>query len=581
MRPGTRAALAVAAALASFASPPAASAAEDVIVRFRSGSEAGERAAARDAAGTELERTLPLAGMQLVDPEPGVSTGQAIERLERSEDVLYAEPDAMRAASRQPSDTYFHLQWGLENTGQAVANGDGTVDADVDMPAAWDDSTGSTALTVGVVDSGLDYRHRDLSPNIGRNPGETGGGRETNGVDDDSNGLVDDWRGWDWVQGDNDPQDPNGHGTKVAGILGARGNDNRGVAGVAWYAKLLPLRVLDPSGTGRVSDLVAAYRYAAQKRLPVVNASIAGPTFSQAEYDALRAASGTLFVVGSGNDSRNNDVTGSYPCNHSLPNVVCVTASDQDDVRPGFASYGRRSVELAAPGTNILSPVPGDRWSYMTGTSAATPHVAGAAALLLARYPGSTPAALRAALLSTVDRKPAFATTTVSGGRLNVDRALATRPSAAAFAPDAGVDPARVVVPPPVVTVPAPVARDATPPMLATRFRKRMRLGTLLRRGVRVRARCGETCTFRVNLALRRATAASITVVSRNVVVGKARGRVAGAGSKLVRLRLSARSRRLLRRVRPKRLSVRAAATDAAGNRVTLNRALKLVRVRR
>jgi len=550
---------------------PADSGASQVLVRFSSDADAADRLAARSQAGTDFEKALPLRGLQLVDPEPGVSVGDAVARLERSENVLYAEPDVTRSAARIPNDTYFTQQWGLNMIG---------------MPAAWNRTTGSSAVTVGVVDSGVDATHPDLTPNLARNSGESGGGRETNGLDDDADGLVDDWRGWDWVDGDNDPADPNGHGTHVAGTLGARGNDARGVAGVAWQVKVMPLRVLDANNQGRISDVIAAYSFAASKNLPIVNASLAGPTYSQAEHDAIKAASGTLFVVGAGNDGRDNDAAGSYPCNQPLPNVICVTASDRLDGRPGFASYGRRAVDLAAPGVDIVSSLPGRQWGSMSGTSSSTPHVAGTAALMKSLYPQSSVAAIRASLLASVDARPAFTGVTVTGGRLNADRALASPPNEAAFPPDAGIDPARQSSPVPPATpatapTPAVATRDTVAPLLTTRFASSFRLRTLLRRGVPIRTRCSETCSLRLEVTVARARvagarASQLKIASPDVVVGRGRGSLAMAGSRVVQVRVPARSRRLLARVRPHRLTLRVRATDPSGNRASVRRLLSV-----
>ena len=536
--------------------------ASQVIVRFRDDTRPADRRTARSDAGTDFEQALPLPGLQLVDPEPGVSVGEAVARLERSDDVLYAEPDVTRSAARTPNDPYFSSQWGLRKVG---------------LPAAWNRTTGSSAVTVGVIDGGIDSSHPDLSPNIALNSGESGGGREANGRDDDADGLVDNWRGWDFVERDNDPADPNGHGTHVAGTIGARGNDFKGVAGVAWQVKLAPLRVLGADNTGSVSDVIAAYGYAASKNLPIVNASLAGPTFSQAEYDAIKAAAGTLFVVGAGNDGRDNDVAGSYPCNHPLPNVICVTASDQDDRRPGFASYGRRSVDLAAPGVDIMSTLPGQRWASMSGTSTATPHVAGTAALMRSLYPRSSVAAIRASLLASADPAPSFAGVTLTGGRLNADRALAAAPNEAAYPPEQGIDPARAGTTAPGAPPPAPPSsRDVTPPRLTTSFAPSFRLRTALRRGFPIRARCSEACSLRLKVTVARAGISQVRLAPPTVVVGRAGGRLGMAGSRLVRVRMSARSRRLLRRVQPRRLTLRVRATDPAGNLASVRRPLRL-----
>ena len=247
-------------------------------------------------------------------PEGGQSPAEAAQQLERSPNVLYAEPDVPRRAfAVVPDDRYFGRQWSLNNSGQSVAGTAGTVDADIDAPEAWQMTTGSAAVTVAVIDSGVQIDHPDLAAGIWRNPGEAGDRREYNGADDDGNGLVDDWRGWDWVDGDNDPGDANGHGTHVAGTVGARGNDGRGVAGVAWNVSLMPLRTLDADGSGYVSDVIRAYGYAGARKAHVVNASLGGGSFSRAERDAIAAAPQTLFVVAAGNDGADNDTRARVP----------------------------------------------------------------------------------------------------------------------------------------------------------------------------------------------------------------------------------------------------------------------------
>jgi subtilisin family serine protease len=552
--------MALAAVFAASLATPAAAEAEDVIVRFRADAGPAERAAARQAAGAEFERALPLTGLQLVDPAPGVTAEEAVEELERSDEVLYAEPDVLRHATVRPNDRRFGSQWGMTKAG---------------FPGAWDRTTGSLGTAVGLLDTGVDFAHRDLTPNLWRNPGESGDGREWNGRDDDGNGFVDDWRGWDWVENDNAPGDPNGHGTHVAGTLGARGNDNRGVAGAAWRVGLVSLRVLDANGAGRISDSIAAYHYAARAQLPVVNASLAGSDFSQAEYDAIRAASGTLVVVAAGNDGRNNDVAGTYPCNQPLPNVVCVAATDQDDAITDFSNFGRRSVDLAAPGAGIVSTLPGGSWGYMSGTSMAAPHVAGTAALIRTLHPSASVAAVRAALLASVDSTQSLAGKTLAGGRLNADRALAAPPSEGAFPADEGIDPARA----PRTAPAAPEAgQDRKPPTVSARLLSKLTMRRALRRGLRVRARCSEACSLRLEVTVRRASIASIELAPPDLVLGKGRGGLGRAGAKVIRVRMTRRARRLLGRGRLRALTLRARATDAAGNRATVRHSLRVRR---
>jgi thermitase len=556
-------AIALATALFAFTGPAAAAGSDGVIVRFRAGVEASERAAVRDAAGTEFDRALPVAGLQLVETDPGITARAAAERLERSDEVLYAEPDALRSATMTPNDREFRSQWGMQMAG---------------FPGAWNFTTGSLATSVAVVDSGVDFTHADLAPNMWRNPGESGDGRESNGRDDDGNGLVDDWRGWDWVDNDNVPADANGHGTHVGGTIGARGNDLRGVAGAAWRATLVPLRVLDANGSGRVSDIIAAYAYAARAGIPIVNASLAGPHFSQAELDALRAAPNMLVVVAAGNDGRDNDLTGSYPCNHPVPNVICVAASDQDDALAGMSNYGRLSVDLAAPGRRILSTLPNGGWGLMSGTSMAAPHVAGAAALISTRWPEASVAAKRAALLATVEPRPSLVGRTLAGGRLDAERAVSARPNESMFPADASLDPARPSDgAPPLPAVPRP--RDGTPPRLFARVLSKPTLRRTLRRGLRVRVRCSEACSLRVVLSVARRSAASGSrSVPRLVMLGTASRWIGPPGTKVIRLRPSRSARRLLRGGRPKTLALKAVAADRAGNQTTIRRALRLRR---
>jgi subtilisin family serine protease len=496
-----------------------------------------------------------------------------IADLERSGDVLYAEPDAVRSTFVFPDDSLRGYLWGLLNTGQNIDGVTGTPDADIDASEAWDVTTGAAAITVGILDTGIDLTHPDLVPNLWANPGESGAGRETNGVDDDANGLVDDWRGWDWVADDNAPADENWHGTHVAGTVGARGNDATGIAGVAWHVGLAPLRVLDASGDGQVSDLISAYGYARQKGLKIVNASLGGSTGSQAEYDAIALASNTLFVVAAGNGGPdqigdNNETTPQYPCNYNLPNIVCVAATDNRDVLAGFSNYGSTAVDLAAPGVDIASSIPEGAWALASGTSMATPHMSGAAALEWTHYPTATVAQIRAALLNSVDAKSSLTGKTVTGGRLNAYRALggvpalppATQPAALPSAPATSGNSSSV---------------DKQPPSVKVALRGRL----VLKRGVRVRTLCSEACSIRHTLVLSARSARRLGIRgAATLVVGKATGRMSRAGSVTVRLRLTASARRRLRRARHLRLALRTRAVDRAGNVRSVKRSVKLFR---
>jgi subtilisin family serine protease len=379
-----------------------------------------------------------------VDPD---RVDAALKRLQHDPRIRYAEPNFVLTADAVPNDSSFAQLWGLHNTGQAVNGTAGTADADIDAPEAWDVATGGQAVA-GVVDTGVDFSHPDLGGSMSsstvmwRNPGETGSGRESNGVDDDGNGYVDDWRGWDFVNDDNNPVDDHGHGTHVAGTIGGLGNNGAGVAGVNWTVRIMPLKFLDWFGSGSTDDAVSAVLYAASKGAHVTNNSWGGGGYSQALYDAIAQAdaAGSLFVAAAGNESTNNDSTANYPSNYDLPNVVAVAASDQDDQLASFSNHGARTVDLAAPGTNVYSTVLKGAYDWYDGTSMATPHVAGAAALLKSRFPGASDLGLKALLLRGADPKPAFAGKTISGSRLNVNGAVrcASAPKVWIEAPEPG-----------------------------------------------------------------------------------------------------------------------------------------------
>ncbi len=247
------------------------------------------------------------------------------------------------AAALYSGDPLFDQQWALKA---------------ISAPAAWSVTRGSKDVVVAVVDSGIAADHPDLTGNIWTNPGESGGGRESNGHDDDGNGYADDWRGWDWIDDDNRPADLSGHGTHSAGVIGARGNDGTGMTGINWEVSLMPLRALDGADHGSAPDVAAAFRYAGRMGADIVNASFSGAGFSQDVLSAIQGAPDTLFVVAAGNEQADNDSTPAYPCNYSAANVVCVAASNQKGALTDFSNYGPSTVDLAAPGTTILGPTP-------------------------------------------------------------------------------------------------------------------------------------------------------------------------------------------------------------------------------
>ena len=318
-----------------------------------------------------------------------------------------------------PNDPDYPQLWGLNNTGESG----GTPDADIDAPEAWDIQTGDPNLVIGVIDSGVDYNHPDLVDNIWTNPGEIA----EDGIDNDSNGYIDDIRGWDFAYNDNDPSDVDGHGTHVSGTIAGKGNNGVGVTGVAWNAKIMPLKFLDDTGSGYTSDAILALNYATAKGVKLTNNSWGGGGYSQGLYDAINSAGqqGALFIASAGNDyGNNNDINPDYPASYDLPNIISVASTTRTDGLSIFSNYGPTSVDLGAPGSQIYSTTPEGNYGYKSGTSMASPHVTGGAALVWSQNPTWTAQEVKNQLLQTTDPISALSGITVSGGRLNINNAL-------------------------------------------------------------------------------------------------------------------------------------------------------------
>ncbi|MBI2654535.1 S8 family serine peptidase [Candidatus Woesearchaeota archaeon] len=349
----------------------------------------------------------------------------AIRSLEKNPGIEYAEPNYIVKIAVIPNDPYFSNLYGLHNIGQTG----GTVDADIDAPESWDTQTGSSNVVVAVIDTGVDYNHEDLSTNMWTNTNEI----PNNGIDDDNNTFVDDYLGWDFINNDNNPIDDHGHGTHVSGTIGAVANNGIGVAGVSWNVKIMPLKFLGADGFGTTANAVSAVQYATTMNVHIMSNSWGGGDYSQALRDAIEAANqaGILFVAASGNSGVNTDVTPNYPSAYDNENIVAVAATDHNDTLVYFSNYGAVSVDLAAPGVSILSTVPQGLCSFcdasgyksLSGTSMATPHVSGAAALIKAQY-GATHLQIKTRLLRGVDSIVSLQDKIVSEGRLNVFSSL-------------------------------------------------------------------------------------------------------------------------------------------------------------
>ena len=360
---------------------------------------------------------------------PATGVDEVIEDLEGNVRIEGVESDLVVQANLDPNDPQFPNLWGLHNTGQAG----GTLDADIDAPEAWDITTGNSGTVLAIVDTGVDTNHPDLAANIWVNLAEANG---IPGFDDDNNGFIDDVNGWNFF--DNAPwlffsADEDSHATHVAGTIAADGNNATGVVGVNGDAQMMVLKFLGPGGSGYTSDAIAAIEYAMSNGAEVINASWGcqeSPSqpncFSQATKDAIGAFNG-VFVAAAGTNGTDNDgVFSHYPSSYNSPNIIAVAATDRNDALASFSNVGTTSVDLGGPGVSILSTLPLNQYGYGSGTSMATPHVSGVAALLLALDPTLSPAEVKGLILDNADSVSSLAGITVTGGRLNAANAVGT-----------------------------------------------------------------------------------------------------------------------------------------------------------
>lgn len=398
-----------------------AMAGDHIIVKLKSGISEQELAALNETFHARTIAKIDAKGTYLVAfDNPGIDTvPDAVASYCGKKEILhYAEPDFVVFADQLiPNDPLFGELWGMHNTGQSG----GTVDADIDAPEAWDAATGNNVI-VAVIDTGVDYTHPDLAANMWINAGEIA----ANGVDDDGNGYVDDIYGIDACNSDTDPFDDHGHGTHCSGTIAGAGNNNVGVAGVCWQARIMGAKFLSAGGSGFSSDAIICINYAAMMGARVMNNSWGGSGYSAALFDAIEDAnnSNALFCAAAGNSGTDNDVSPHYPSSYTNANVLSVAASTRADALSSFSCYGLKSVDLAAPGSSILSTLPGNSYVSWSGTSMATPHCSGAAALILSRNSAVSAEELKRILVENTDPVAAFNGKMVSGGRLNVARSL-------------------------------------------------------------------------------------------------------------------------------------------------------------
>lgn len=360
----------------------------------------------------QVMRGLGIVGQALVR-STGVSYDTVTNWFSHNSNIAAFEQDSVRQFQLTPNDP---------GTGQLYSM------TKINASSAWNLTTGSKSVVVGVIDTGIDYNHPDLAANVWKNPGEIAG----NGIDDDGNGFVDDVYGFNFVSNTGNVMDDNGHGTHVSGTIAAVGNNSRGVVGVNWNTSVMALKFLDNTGSGYISNAILAVNYATMMKsrygvnIKVLNNSWGGGGYSAALDSAIQASNnaGILFVAAAGNSGTNNDTTAQYPANFTSPNVISVAASDQNDQLASFSCYGASTVDLAAPGVSIYSTLPNNRYGIYSGTSMATPLVSGVAALAWAYKPNASVTDIRNALLNGVDHISSLSGKVASGGRLNAYNTL-------------------------------------------------------------------------------------------------------------------------------------------------------------
>ena len=364
--------------------------ATSVLLRFTAQTPTARQQADLKAVDGRVVTAYP-GGPSVVELPPWASQAAALATLDSSGDVVYAEANVTihaDAAEIIPNDPRFTEQWGLTM---------------VDAPEAWTVSTGSSSTIVAVIDTGIDLHNAEFAGRLWRNPTAS---TARNPV-----------YGWNFVNNNGNTQDNNGHGTNVAGILAAKGNNGVGIAGINWNTEIMPLKSLDANGNGTTDEAVAAIYFAVNNGAKVINASWGGDVWTSALLDALNYADskGVVFVTAAGNESSNNDVTTTYPASFRTPNEIVVAAVDQTGNLASYSNYGATTVDLAAPGTDIMSTIPGG-YAYYTGTSMATPFVSGTVSLLAGKFPGLTAEQLISKVLASVKPMPSLQGLTVTGG---------------------------------------------------------------------------------------------------------------------------------------------------------------------
>ena len=328
----------------------------ELLIKYKSFANTDQiRACQRQSGIIELKQ-FKKSRINLLKLPDNLSVDQAMELFNTDPSVEFVEPNYYYRPALIPNDPFYNKLWGADNTGQSINGSSGLPDADIDLPEAWNITTGNDQIVVAIIDTGVDLSHPDLYNNIWLNKDEI----PDNQQDDDNNGYIDDVVGWDFVDNDNLPDDSGRHGTHVAGTIAAAGNNEIGISGISWNVKIMVLRFINALNYGTTSDAVRAIEYANDKGAQVINCSWGSPDFSLSLKEAIRA-SDALVVCSAGNDGQNIDNQANYPAAHNYSNMLATAASNPNDTLANFSNYSSVSVDVVAPGTNIYSCRPARR----------------------------------------------------------------------------------------------------------------------------------------------------------------------------------------------------------------------------
>ncbi|MBY6037162.1 S8 family serine peptidase [Fictibacillus nanhaiensis] len=396
----------------------------EVIVRFKNKDSIKRLGALSSTLGLTNAKVLNKEGTHVIKFSKNKKMADVLHELNASPNVEYAEPNYVYQPTA--TDPLYSELWGLKNTGQEIIGQVGKKGIDINVEAAWAKTKGSSSLVIGVIDTGIDINHPDLKDKIWVNTGEI----PNDGIDNDKNGYIDDVNGWNFYDKNNRlfiRGEEDFHGTHVAGTIAAKAN-NIGVIGVAPNVKIMPLKFIGPWG-GYESDAILAIEYAKSKGVKILNNSWGGGENAQALKDAIKN-SGTLFIAAAGNDGMNTDTSPMYPAAYDLPNILSVASLNNTGNLSIFSNFGAKSVDVAAPGEGILSTVPirdggySNAYEYLDGTSMATPHVSGIAALVKSVNPTYTPAQIKDAIMRTTTKLSSLTGKNVTGGLVNAGKAV-------------------------------------------------------------------------------------------------------------------------------------------------------------